>query len=115
MTTAGLILNINRLSHELSGAIAEREKPRIEAQLTDLCRCPQCGSSASFDHVVAPQPVDSIEYESDAVRRAALRDYSVDVRFEPCGHEIDLEAIEGLDVTLRDGPVDLDYSAPPLP
>jgi hypothetical protein len=115
ITVDYLILNINRLSHELSGVVAERERLRIETQLTDLCRCPQCGAAASFDDVIAPPPIDATEYESDAVRRAALSDYHVGVQFEPCGHEIDIEVIDGLAVTLRDGPVDVDYSAPPLP
>lgn len=104
-----MIINLNRLSHELSGAVAERERPRIEAQLSGVETCPHCGSSATFDAVIAPPPVDAARYESDSLRRAVLSDFHVEVRFGPCGHEVDLESIEGLAVTLRDGPLEVDY------
>lgn len=111
MSIYGLIVNLNRLSHELSGAVAERERPRIETRLSGIERCPHCEDAATFEAIVAPPPVDATEYASELRRRSVLRDYRVDVRFTPCGHEVDLEEIDGLEVTLRDGPVDLDYSA----
>lgn len=114
MSVDGLIINLNRLSHELSGAVAERERPRIEARLSDLRQCPECGSFARFDTVIAPPPVDATEYTSETLRRSVLSDYHVDVRFEPCGHEVDLLAIDGLVVTLRDDPLEIDYS-PDIP
>lgn len=110
MSIDGLIINLNRLSHELSGAVAAREQPRIETQLADLKRCPQCGSFASFDAVIAPPPVNATDYASEALWRAVLSDYHVDVRFTPCGHEVDLQEIDDLVVTLRDGPIEVDYT-----
>ncbi|WP_245998509.1 hypothetical protein [Halalkalicoccus subterraneus] len=110
MSVYGLIVNLNRLSHELSGAVAERERPRIETRLSGIERCPHCENAAVCEAIVGPPPVDATEYESEGCRRSVLRDYRVAVRFTPCGHEVDLEGIEGLDVTIRDGPVDLDYS-----
>ncbi|ADJ14098.1 hypothetical protein [Halalkalicoccus jeotgali] len=104
-----MIINLNRLSHELSGAVADRERSRIETQLSGLKNCPHCGVPATVDAVIAPSPVDAADYGSDARRRAALTDYSAGIRLDPCDHEIDLEAIDGLDVTLRDGPVEVDY------
>lgn len=112
MSVYGLIVNLNRLSHELSGAVAERERPRIETRLSGIERCPQCESAATFETIVGPPPVDSTEYESEWSRRSVLCDYNVGVRFTPCGHEVDLHEIEGLAVTLRDGPVELDYNVP---
>lgn len=110
MSVDGLIVNLNRLSHELSGAVAVRERARIESRLADLNRCPECGAFAAFDTLIAPPPVDATEYPSETIRRSVLSDYCVDIRLAPCGHEIDLRAIDGLTVRLRDGPIEVDYS-----
>lgn len=112
MNVDGLIVNLNRLSHELSGAVAGRERSRIETRLSGIERCPHCNRLATFETIVAPPPVDATEYENELCRRAVLHDYHVGVRFTPCAHEVDLHEIEGLAVTLRDGPVELDYHVP---
>ncbi|MEM4781714.1 MAG: hypothetical protein QXG03_09175 [Halalkalicoccus sp.] len=113
MNVDGLILNLKRLSHELSGSVADRERSRIETRLEGIERCPACESAATFEEITAPPPVDAVEYESDALRRSALSDYYVGVRFAPCGHEVDLETIDGLSVHLRDAPLDVDYDVSP--
>jgi hypothetical protein len=106
------IINVRRLSYELSGAVDEREITRVRALVNGIDVCPRCGESATPESVIAP-PVTEAEFESELLRESALSDDHVDVRFEPCGDEIDIREIDGLDVRIRDGPIEIDYDPSP--
>jgi hypothetical protein len=106
------IINVRRLSYELSGAGDERETTRVRALVDGIDVCPRCGESATPESVIAP-PVTEAEFESELLRESALSDDHVDVRFEPCGDEIDIREIDGLDVRIRDGPIEIDYDPSP--
>jgi hypothetical protein len=106
------IINVRRLSYELSGAVDEREITRVRALVDGIDVCPRCGESATPESVIAP-PVTEAEFESELLRESALSDDHVDVRFEPCGDEIDIREIDGLDVRIRDGPIEIDYDPSP--
>lgn len=71
------ILNLNRLSHELTGTVAERERPRIETQLAGIERCPRCNSSTELGAIIAPPPIGG-RRDGDRCHRSALRDYRVE-------------------------------------
>lgn len=107
------IINVRRLSYELSGAVAERELTRVRALVAEIGVCPQCGESATPSGVIAP-PANESEFESELLRESALSDDHVDVRFEPCGDEVDIREIDGLDVRIRDGPIEIDYDPSPV-
>lgn len=107
------IINVRRLSYELSGAVDEREITRVEALVDGIDVCPQCHEPATPDSVIAP-PVAEAEFESELLRESALSDDHVDVRFEPCGDEVDIREIDGLDVRIRDGPIEADYDPSPV-
>lgn len=102
------IINVRRLSHELSGSASEREITRIRALVEGIDGCPRCGEAATPTGVTAPPATDSA-YESELLRQSVLSDDHVDVQFEPCGHEVDIREIDGLDVRIRDGPIEADY------
>lgn len=104
-----MIINLNRLSHELSGTVADRERSRIQTQLSGIERCPHCGSPARLDAIIAPPPVDAGRDGDEERRRSVLSDYHVGARFDPCEHEVDLRTIDGITITLRDGPIEVDY------
>jgi hypothetical protein len=106
------IINVRRLSYELSGAVDDREITRVRALVDGIDVCPRCGESATPESVIAP-PVTEAEFESELLRESALSDDHVDVRFEPCGDEIDIREIDGLDVRIRDGPIEIDYDPSP--
>lgn len=107
------IINVRRLSYELSGAVNEREITRVEALVEGIDVCPHCGEPATPGSVIAPPATES-EFESELLRESALSDDHVDVRFEPCGDEVDIREIDGLDVRIRDGPIEADYDPSPV-
>lgn len=105
------IINVRRLSYELSGAVDEREITRVEALVEGIDACPRCGEPATPSGVIAPPTAES-EFESELLRESALSDDHVYVRFEPCGDEVEIREIDGLNVRIRDGPIEVDYDPP---
>lgn len=110
---ASRIINVRRLSYELNGSASEREITRVRALVEGIDDCPRCGDPATPTGVTAPPAAES-EYESELLRQSVLSDDHVDVRFEPCGHEVDIREIDGLDVRIRDGPIEADYDPSPV-
>jgi hypothetical protein len=108
---AGTIINVRRLSHELNGGVEEREIARVRALVDGIEDCPRCGEAATVVGVTAPPATES-EYDSELLRQSVLTDDHVDLQFGPCGHEVEIREIDGLDVRIRDGPIEADYDPP---